>query len=95
MRSINKINQNGVGLGLAYCKAVIEKFNGDIDVQSVVGKGSKFTLRLLCKDCEVKSDSNISPLKEAEEPKAIKMSMSKILEEGTQENKGTMMQENL
>ena len=78
MRSNNKINQNGVGLGLAYCKSVIQKFDGDINVHSVVDKGSKFTLRLLCKDCEVKTES--VGIEAEKVPSAIEKQMSRILE---------------
>jgi signal transduction histidine kinase len=35
-----------VGLGLTYCKQVIERIDGDIDCQSDVGKGSKFIFNL-------------------------------------------------
>ena len=29
-----------MGLGLAYCKMVVEQMNGDIDCQSELGKGT-------------------------------------------------------
>ena len=37
---------SGTGLGLAITKAIIEKHNGTIDVQSVVDKGTTFTVNL-------------------------------------------------
>ena len=36
----------GIGLGLAVCKAIIERHGGDIEVESEVGKGASFTIRL-------------------------------------------------
>ena len=40
--------RDGVGLGLAFVKMVIERHGGTIDVNSVIGKGSIFTLSLPC-----------------------------------------------
>jgi len=37
---------SGFGLGLAISKNVMEKYNGKIEVKSVVGKGTTFTLKL-------------------------------------------------
>ena len=36
----------GTGLGLSMCRSVIEKFGGRIDVESEVGVGTGFTVRL-------------------------------------------------
>jgi signal transduction histidine kinase len=36
----------GSGLGLSVCRQIIEQHNGRIRVESVVGKGSKFTVKL-------------------------------------------------
>ena len=48
-----KINE-GMGLGLALCKSLIEIHNGKITVKSTLGKGSKFTISLpnLVNQCE-------------------------------------------
>jgi len=36
----------GIGLGLAVCKAIIERHEGHVEVESEVGKGSTFTIKL-------------------------------------------------
>ncbi|MBU1011446.1 MAG: hypothetical protein KKG99_00450 [Bacteroidetes bacterium] len=43
-------NERGTGLGLILCKEFIEMNNGDIQVESKIGKGSKFTISLPKKD---------------------------------------------
>ncbi|MFH1769281.1 MAG: hybrid sensor histidine kinase/response regulator [Parcubacteria group bacterium] len=41
-----KGKKGGTGLGLAYCKQVVEAHGGSIDVESEAGKGTKFTIRI-------------------------------------------------
>ncbi len=36
----------GIGLGLAVCKSIIDRHDGHIDVESSVGKGTTFTIKL-------------------------------------------------
>lgn len=42
--SIGTNNEKGTGLGLAVCKEMIDKMNGVILIESIIGKGSKFTI---------------------------------------------------
>jgi signal transduction histidine kinase len=42
------LQEGGAGLGLALVKEWIEVMGGSVAVESVVGQGSCFTLRLLC-----------------------------------------------
>jgi hypothetical protein len=37
-------------LGLAICKSLVEKFMGEINVDSRIDKGSKFTFRIMVQD---------------------------------------------
>ncbi len=36
----------GIGLGLAVCKSIVDRHDGHIDVESSVGKGATFTIKL-------------------------------------------------
>lgn len=40
--------RSGMGLGLTFVKRVVDAYNGDIHVESEVGKGTKFTIRGNC-----------------------------------------------
>ena len=44
----DKYNVNGCGLGLMICKLIVEKFNGEIQIESEKNEGTKvmFTLKI-------------------------------------------------
>lgn len=43
---LSKRKEEGVGLGLAICKSIVEQYNGSISTQSQAGKGSLFSIKL-------------------------------------------------
>lgn len=45
-RGITESDKNGVGLGLALCKAIIEAHGGHIQADNRIGKGAKFSIEL-------------------------------------------------
>lgn len=47
----------GSGLGLSVCRQIIEQHHGRIRVESVVGKGSKFTVKLPLTEEKVEGDA--------------------------------------
>jgi signal transduction histidine kinase len=49
----------GTGLGLSVCRQIIEQHHGRIRVESVVGKGSTFTVKLPMKIEETKDSSTL------------------------------------
>lgn len=53
--SVNKIQ--GTGLGMAITKNIVQMMNGTIDVESKIGKGTKFTLTIFLKVQKVKMES--------------------------------------
>ena len=53
-------NKSGHGLGLHICKNIVKQLNGEIDVQSQLGKGTTFTVTFNTK----KSDKTFTDSKE-------------------------------
>lgn len=50
------VNKHGIGLGLHICKQICELFDGDIDVVSELGKGSRFFFKFMIDECEYSKD---------------------------------------
>ena len=52
-----KTNPSGRGLGLSICKSIVEQMGGTVNVKSVVGEGSIFSIlfKVMCKvpDAEI------------------------------------------
>lgn len=55
---VDKIHPNGSGIGLALAKAFVELHGGQIAVESVLGKGSKFTVTIPVTHVENIADTN-------------------------------------
>jgi signal transduction histidine kinase len=45
-RAVSRHDISGLGLGLYICREIVEAHNGSIEVESEVGQGSRFTVRL-------------------------------------------------
>ena len=50
IKSTRKAIQSGIGVGLAICQGLVQKFMGEITVDSRVDKGSKFTFKIMVQD---------------------------------------------
>jgi len=50
-----KLNSQGVGLGLSVCKMIIEKMEGYVTVDSVLGEGTTFRVSIKS-FCRIKRD---------------------------------------
>ncbi len=66
-------DQEGTGLGLSITKSIVEKLDGRIEVQSVKGHGSSFTVFLPNKICK---DDNVESLESKEESTDLKAGAS-------------------
>lgn len=56
---VDKIHPNGSGIGLSLAKAFVELHEGTIGVESVLGKGSKFTVKIPVKHVDNTTEENI------------------------------------
>jgi len=52
VEGISSTKLKGTGLGLAICKAIVQGHNGEIGVESEVGKGTTFLVSLPAKDAQ-------------------------------------------
>lgn len=57
---VDKIHPNGSGIGLSLAKAFVELHDGSIEVESVLGKGSKFTVRIPVRHVDIVDNAEIS-----------------------------------
>lgn len=57
---VDKIHPNGSGIGLSLAKAFIELHGGSINVESILGKGSKFTVTLPVRHVSENAATNVS-----------------------------------
>lgn len=55
----NGLNKQGIGLGLNICKQICELFDGDIDVDSELGVGSRFFFKFLLSETPILQDENV------------------------------------
>jgi len=87
-----KINPNGVGLGLHICKQLSQQLGGDIFVESEVGEGSVFTFYIMC-DLFDKSYTNGNYNEHLEKESLTKEYIKKVVDKVTiEEQKGESLQ---
>lgn len=71
-QAAQKINSEGFGLGLSIVKGLVELLDGQISVESSIGKGSVFRVILpVCKTDEVVEETNDSNVSEIHLPQHI------------------------
>lgn len=67
-RSENGINQaGGSGIGLSFSKEVIQRHNGRITVESVLGKGSVFSVHLIGEKTKLKNTISKEPIQASQQ----------------------------
>lgn len=60
----SKQNQQGIGLGLNVCKRIVNEYNGEMSVQSDIGKGSKFSFGFQVKEFTLKASQDGADIQE-------------------------------
>lgn len=55
-----RLNQDGVGIGLAIAREFISMQGGEIDVESTPGEGSTFTIRMPASEKEISTDRDLA-----------------------------------
>mmetsp|Transcript_59639 Transcript_59639/g.134354 ORF Transcript_59639/g.134354 Transcript_59639/m.134354 type:complete len:614 (+) Transcript_59639:72-1913(+) len=58
----------GVGIGLAICKEIVDRHGGSISCESIRGRGSKFTVKLPRRHLEALSPRGSEPVRLRQEP---------------------------
>lgn len=55
-------NKKGFGIGLSVAKKITEALGGNIEVESIFGEGSKFSIYLPCQIVEASEEKNLRPI---------------------------------
>ena len=56
---VDKVHPNGSGIGLSLAKAFVELHAGTIEAESILGKGSKFTVSIPIRHVDTPADSSL------------------------------------
>ncbi|PKP53648.1 MAG: hypothetical protein CVT92_03470 [Bacteroidetes bacterium HGW-Bacteroidetes-1] len=73
------IKKKGIGLGLAICDHLIKRMNGSIEVNSILGKGSVFTIHIPFQETD--NPAKIMPVPELNSKKVLYVTNDGLLDE--------------